>query len=467
MKGREEKTKMNSKLIMDYNDKPKAGQWVALSFQHVFAMFSATVLVPMLTGMPISTALFSSGVGTLIYILCTKGRVPMYLGSSFAYISYICTALATSGQGLGAVLTGVLVVGVIYCLVALAIKIFGVAWLNRLLPPIVVGPMILVIGLSLSASAVNNTGMVIGTNADGSAMSALQSFSYYWKDILCALFTMVVTAVIAIRGKGILKITPFLFGILAGYICGLVLYFIPGGRDGFMDFSALVQAVTHPAQWFSLPKLTILGWKDSTGVISMAKINFSAALTVIPLAFATICEHVGDHEVLGKITGKNYIEKPGLHRTLLGDGLATAFAGLVGSVPNTSYGENTAVVGMTKIGSVWVTGGAAVLAVILSFFNVFVQLIATIPSAVMGGLCLILYGFIGFNGLKVLFDARIDMTATRNSIIISVMLVIGLGGATFLGFSGMALASIFGILLNLLLPKGQEEKAPQAEDAAQ
>lgn len=450
----------NSNLILDYNQKPKKAQWVALSFQHVFAMFSATVLVPMLTGMPISVALFSSGVGTLIYILCTKGRIPMYLGSSFAYISYISTALATSGQGLGAVLTGVVAVGVIYCIVTLAIKIFGVDWLNKLLPPIVVGPMILVIGLGLSSSAVNNTGMI----SLGGTATALESFAYYWKDIVVALFTMAFTACVAIKGKGIFKITPFLFGIAAGYILGVILYFVPGGREGFMDFSALIECAKTPSTWFKLPEITLLGWKDSTGVISMAKINFSAVLTVIPLAFATICEHIGDHEVLGNITGRNYLSQPGLHRTLLGDGLATLFAGVVGSVPNTSYGENTAVVGMTKIGSVWVTGGAAVLAIILSFFNLFVKLISTIPTAVMGGICLILYGFIGFNGLKVLFDAKIDVTDTRNSVIISVMLVIGLGGATFLGFSGMALASILGILLNLFLPYGEGKKpAKQAK----
>ena len=195
----------------------------------------------------------------------------------------------------------------------------------------------------------------------------------------------------------------------------------------------------------------------------MAKINFAAAISVIPLAFVTICEHIGDHKVLGSITGKDYLSEPGLHRTLLGDGVATVFAGLIGGPANTSYGENTSVVGMTKIGSVWVTGGAAVIAILLSFCNIFTTLIATIPAAVMGGVCMILYGFIAANGLRTLIDSKVDMSKTRNLIIVSVMLVIGLGGGalkftTDIQFSGMALATIFGILLNVILPKEKEEK---------
>lgn len=200
------------------------------------------------------------------------------------------------------------------------------------------------------------------------------------------------------------------------------------------------------------------------------KINFSAAIAVIPLAFVTICEHIGDHEVLGSITGKDYLEDPGLHRTLLGDGIATAFAGLIGGPANTSYGENTSVVGMTKIGSVWVTGGAAVIAILLSFCNIFTTLIASIPGAVMGGVCLILYGFIAANGLRTLVDAKVDMTKSRNLIIISVMLVIGIGGGALritqdIQFSGMALATIFGVLLNTFLPKEVESDVENVDES--
>ena len=439
-------------LILDYNEKPaKKSQWFFLSFQHVFAMFSATVLVPLLTGLPISTALFASGVGTLIYILCTKGKVPIYLGSSFAYISYIQTVLAstvlTGNPSYGPALTGLVAVGLIYVIVALVIKFVGVKWIHKLLPPVVIGPMIMVIGLGLAGSAVSNTGLVVGGD---------------WRSMVVAVLTVIIVGIIAIRGKGFLKIIPFLIGIIAGYIIALALNWI--GDTRLIDFTELGNVIKDPKQWFALPRFIFLGWKDAElgAGISMAKVSFAAVISVIPLSFVTISEHIGDHEVLGSITGKNYLEEPGLHRTLMGDGIATAFAGLIGGPANTSYGENTSVVGMTKIGSVWVTGGAAVIAILLSFCNVFTTFIATIPNAVMGGVCLILYGFIASNGLKVMFDKKVDLTKTRNIVIISVMLVIGLGGAAIKitelsSLTGMALSMIFGILLNLILPKEKEE----------
>ncbi len=445
-------------LILDYNEKPsKISEWFFLSFQHVFAMFSATVLVPLLTGLPISTALFASGVGTLIYILCTKGKVPIYLGSSFAYISYIGAAAAKNGFGMitsyGPALTGLVAVGVIYVIVALIIKYVGVNWLNKLLPPVVIGPMIMVIGLGLSSSAVNNTGIVAGGD---------------WRAMVVAIATLLFIAFLSIKGKGFIKIIPFLLGIIGGYIVAICLNWI--GDEQLINFEPLIEVIKDPSQWFTLPKFIFLGWKDADlgAGVSMAKVSFSAVLTVIPLAFATICEHIGDHKVLGQITNRDYISEPGLHRTLMGDGIATAFAGFIGGPANTSYGENTSVVGMTKIGSVWVTGGAAVIAIALSFFNVFTTFIATIPNAVMGGVCLILYGFIAANGLKVIIEEKVDMTKTRNLIIVSVMLVIGLGGAAIkltsaATLSGMALAMIFGVVLNLILPKEKEETSEETK----
>ena len=445
-----------SNLILDYNQKPKGGLWVLLSFQHIFAMFSATVLVPMLTGLPISVALFASGVGTLIYILCTKGKVPIYLGSSFAYISYIIAAFkmtetVTYPGDFGAALTGIVVVGLIYVIVSLVIKFAGVEWLKKLLPPVVIGPMIMVIGLSLATTAVSQTGLVAGGN---------------WRDIVVAICTMLVVSFLAIRAKGFLKVIPFLIGIVFGYLLALILNVIGNDSKLFFDsagadkLSALVEVIKTPSKWFALPEFKFLGWKnaDLGAGISMVKINFGAALSVIPLSFATLSEHIGDHQVLGKITGKDYLVEPGLHRTILGDGVATLFAGLIGGPANTSYGENTSVVGITRVGSVWVTGGAAIVAICLSFFNLFNKVIYAIPNAVMGGVCLILYGFIASNGLKTIIDSKVDMTKTRNLIIVSVMLVIGLGGAVIkIGSQGQftttALAMIFGIILNVILPK--------------
>lgn len=447
---------MAEKMLLGANDRPKTGKWIALSFQHVFAMFSATVLVPMLTGLPISVALFSSGVGTLIYILCTKKKVPIYLGSSFAYITYIISASTMTGGGIGAAMTGLLVVGIIYMIISLIISFVGSDWLNKLLPPVVVGPMIMVIGLGLAGTACQSAGLTL--NADGSLQD--------WRVIVVALATMFITACISIKAKGFLKVIPFLIGICGGYILAVVLGFIPfEGYGALIDFTELKEVITTPSKWFALPEFKILGWKDQElgAGISMVKVNFAAALSVIPLAFVTMCEHIGDHKVLGSITGQDYIKEPGLHRTLLGDGVATAFAALIGGPANTSYGENTSVVGITKIGSVWVTGLAAVFAICLSFINIFTTFIATIPGAVMGGVCLILYGFIASNGLKTLIDSKVNMRSTRNLIIVSVMLVIGLGGATIsygiFTFAGMALAAIIGIILDKALPKENKEQA--------
>ncbi len=442
------------KLLLGPKDRPKTGKWIALSFQHVFAMFSATVLVPMLTGLSISVALFCSGVGTLIYILCTKKKVPIYLGSSFAYIAYINTAMAIGVEegerNYGAAFTGLLIVGLIYMLISLIITFAGSNWLNKLLPPVVVGPMIMVIGLGLASTACSNAGFV--ANGD-------------WRAIVVAIFTMFFTAFISIKAKGFLKVVPFLVGILAGYILAVGIGFIPFGDNGHLiNFTNLWNVIKTPAKWFTLPEFKILGWKDKElfAGISMVKLNFAAALNVIPLAFVTMCEHIGDHKVLGQITGEDYIKDPGLNRTLLGDGLATAFAAIIGGPANTSYGENTSVVGISKVASVWVTGGAAVIAILLSFCNIFTTFIATIPNAVIGGVCLILYGFIGANGLKTLIDAKVDMKDTRNLIIVSVMLVIGLGGAIIsygnFALSGMALSAIVGILLDKLLPKSKPVK---------
>lgn len=445
----------NEQITLEPGYKPKTGKLVLLSFQHIFAMFSATILVPMLTGLPISVALFSSGVGTLIYILCTKGKVPIYLGSSFAYITYILFAAGITkneageiidvANGYGPALSGLVVVGLVYCIIAVIIKYAGIKWLKRLLPPVIIGPMIIIIGLGLASNAVGNTG--ITRNGD-------------WRSIVVALTTVLVIAFTAIKAKGFLKVVPFLIGIISGYVVAVVLHLSTSATMGaFMNFDSLSAVLASPKEWFKLPELMILGNADKElfAGISMYKFSLSAAISVIPLAFVTICEHIGDHEVLGNITHKDYLENPGLHRTLLGDGIATMFAGLIGGPANTSYGENTSVVGISKIGSVYVTGGAAIIAILLSFCNIFTTFISSIPTAVMGGTCLILYGFIASNGLKTLFDAKVDMTKTRNLIIVSVMLVIGLGGAEIKlndvsSFTGMALAAIFGIILNLILP---------------
>lgn len=447
------------KMLYDTHEKPSIGKWFLLSFQHVFAMFGATILVPMLTGLPVSVALFTSGVGTLIYILCTKAKVPVYLGSSFAYIGAICAAAGynpetgIAANGYGAAMTGILAVGVIYIIVALIIKFVGKKWIDVAFPPIIIGSMIMVIGFGLSSTAISSSGLVSGGN---------------YKDILIAFVSLAIVIVCSMYLKGFFKVIPFLIGILGGYIFAIIL--------GRVDFTNFVETIKDPSQWFKIPEFMFLSYKDSQAnvlgtQITFHKINAAALLTVIPLAFVTICEHIGDHAVLGKITGKDYLHDPGLDRTLLGDGIATSFAALFGGPANTTYGENTSVVGLTRVGSVWVTGGAAVIAIVLSFFNVFVELINTIPGSVMGGICIILYGFIGINGLKVIIDKKVDMSKIKNLVIMSAILVIGLGGAVIdfavgnqtLSLEKMGIAAIVGIILNFALPEKKNKKEDKEE----
>ncbi len=443
---------MNEKMILGVSEKPKKGKWLALSFQHVFAMFGATILVPFLTGLPISVALFASGAGTLIYILCTNAKVPVYLGSSFAYIGVIGAVSGFTETGVGnyaSALTGLLVVGIIYAIISIIIRYVGKKWIEIALPPIVIGPMIMIIGLGLSGVAINNSGLNGGS----------------WKDMLTAVVAFGIVILIALKGKKFVKIIPFLFGIVGGYIFASII--------GNVDFSNLVEVITHPAQWFRIPEFMFLGWKDGSATvlgseITFYQINLTAVLTIAPLAFVTAAEHIGDHAVLSKIVGKDFLRDPGLEKTLLGDGLATAFAAMIGGPANTTYGENTSVVGMTRVASVWVIGGAAVIAMLLSFVNVFTTLISTIPASVMGGIWIILYGFIDSNGLKVLIDSKVNMSNLRNLLIVASMLVIGLGGSllqigTFQIYD-MSFAAIVGIVLNFILP-GKDNAAKAIEEA--
>jgi len=442
-------------LIYDAHEKPSAGKWFVLSLQHVFAMFGATILVPLTTGLPVSVALFTSGVGTLIYILCTKAKVPVYLGSSFAYITPIAIISGFNDNVAkpyyGSALTGLFVVGIIYVVIALLVKIAGKGWINKVLPPVIIGPMIAIIGFSLSSVAISSAGLVAGGS---------------WKSILIALVAFLSVILIATFAKGFLKIIPFLVGIVGGYIFALIL--------GKVDIEPIKAVLSNPSEWVKIPEFMFLWFKDKEVTflgtdITFYKLNFAALITIAPLAFVTACEHIGDHAVLSKICDKDFLKDPGLDRTLIGDGIATSFAAMVGGPANTTYGENTAVVGMTKIGSVWVTGLAAVIAIILSFFNVLTVIIQSIPAAVMGGMSIVLYGFIGLNGVKVLIDNRVDFSQTRNMLIASTILVLGLGGAVidFGKFSiyGMALAAIVGILLNAILPKEKEEKRKEASKA--
>ena len=415
-------------MILDVGDRPPLLQWLFLSFQHVFAMFGATILVPTLTGLPVSVALFASGVGTLIYTFVTKRKVPVYLGSSFAYISAVVIAIKAMGGSVDAAQTGLMLVGVIYVVVALIVRVIGKEWIDKLLPPIVIGPMIAVIGLGLAANAVSNAQFI--KDGDPRAM-------------IVAIVTFLIAAPISTKAKGFFKIIPLLIAILGGYVLSLCL--------GLVDFQAVVNA-----KWLSFPDF-ILPFK--IGNFRTYNLYFGPeTLAILPVALVTISEHIGDHTVLGKICGRNFLKDPGLERTLMGDGIATAVSAFLGGPANTTYGENTGVIGMTKISSVYVTGGAACIAILLSCVGKISAFISTIPACVLGGMSILLYGVIASNGLRVLVDNKIDFGKQRNLVIASAMLVIGLGGAilpvgSFMTLSGTALSALVGIILNLILPK--------------
>ena len=379
-----------------------------LSVQHLFAMFGATVLVPLLVGINPCIAIMTAGIGTLIFQLCTKGKVPVFLGSSFAFISPIL-AIMTMYNDYSYVQGGIIAVGIVYAIVALLIKKIGSEKLMNLLPPHVVGAMIIIIGLSLVPSAVTN----INTN------------------VVIALITLGISLVITIFGKGFLKQCGILIAVITGYILSLIM--------GVVDTSIITNA-----DLFFLPTL------------SLPKFSLNALMIIVPISLCTMCEHVGDIVTNGTVVGENFIKEPGLHRTMLGDGLATLVAGLLGSVPNTSYGENTSVLAITKNYNPKILKRTAIMAIILSLIGVFGALIQSVPACVIGGISLQLYIMIAWVGFKNIKDNK-SYKSIKNLVIIILMLAIGLGGVTLtigsVTLSSLALSAIIGITINYIANK--------------
>ncbi|GHV70136.1 uracil permease [Spirochaetia bacterium] len=418
--------------ILGPQARPTLGYWIPLSIQHVFAMFGATILVPLLTGLDPATALFTAGTGTLIYILCTGARVPAFLGSSFAFIPPLISITAAYGD-IRYALGGAVAAGIFYCLVGLIIRFAGTRWLDKALPPVVIGSVIVVIGLNLAPTA-----MSMAMN-DSEGNYSLVMFSI-------ATVTLAVTVGANIFLKGFFSTIPILIGLLAGYLFTLLMGFnFPAYR--IIDFN-----IVKEAPWFGLPQFAV------------PKFSLVPIITFIIVSLATICEHLGDTLVTSKVVGQDFYKNPGLHRTLAGDGLATAWAAFWGGPPNTTYGENIGVMAITKVYSVWVIGGAAVVAVILSMFRKFGALIQTIPTPVMGGISMLLFGIIASSGLRTIVESGVDYKDKRNLTISSVIFVIGIGGGKLafditkdlrFELAGVALATVVGIILNLIFPAGR------------
>ncbi|HWK23931.1 MAG TPA: solute carrier family 23 protein [Ureibacillus sp.] len=426
-----------SKAVLDINEKPSGGQLITLSFQHMFAMFGSTILVPQLVGLSPAIALLTSGIATIIFLLITQFKVPAYLGSSFAFISPIISVAGLNEAGVainpGNAMIGAMAVGIVYAIVSLIIWKTGYRWLMRLLPPIVVAPVIIVIGLGLAGTAVD---MAMNITVDNVKQYSGLHFS-------AALVTLFAAIIFNVYFKNILSAMPILLGIVVGYIYSCII--------GIVDFTPVKEAT-----WFALPEFLI------PGVDYEFKVTSTILFAMVPIVIVTISEHIGHQLVLGKVVNRNYIKDPGLHRSLLGDGLGTFVSSLIGGPPKTTYGENIGVLAITKVYSVYVIGGAAVIAIVLSFFGKAMALINTIPTAVLGGISILLFGIIASSGLRMFVENKIDFGNNRNMVIASVILVVGIGGAKIaigdsFEISGMALAAIIGVLMNLLLPGRDKE----------
>lgn len=409
---------MNNKIIQ-VEERPPLLQSIPLSFQHLFAMFSASVLVPMLFKIDPGVVLLMNGIGTLLFILITKGKAPAFLGSSFAFLSPTFVILGSQGMNFRYALGGFVISGLVFCAVALIIKFFGTKWIDILLPPAAMGPVVALIGLELSGVAASMGGLTL-------------SDTYKAIDPKLVI-VFVVTLLVAVFGSVLFRkffaVIPILVAIIVGYIVALCL--------GMVDFSTVGQGAIIALPNFQLPIF------DSTAI-----------MIILPATLVVISEHIGHQLVTSKIVGRDLIKDPGLDKSLMADGVSTALSGLVGSVPTTTYGENIGVMAITKVYSVWVIGGAAVFSALLAFIRPISALIQTIPSPVMGGVSFLLYGMIAASGIRLIVESKVDYSRSRNLALTSVVFVTGLSGAFIqLGhvqLKGMALATIVGMVLSLV-----------------
>ncbi len=379
-----------------------------LGVQFLFVAFGATVLVPLLVGIDPAVALFTAGIGTLLFHLITRGMVPVFLGSSFAFIAPIIEA--TKLFGWAGTLSGVIAVGLVYAFVSFLVKLRGIKFVERLFPSVVVGPVLIIIGLSLATAAVDMAKT----------------------DWILAVISLASAITVVIYGKGMTKLIPIFIGIAVGYIVALAW--------GKVDYTAIKEAT-----WIMIPNFTV------------PEFNWQAILYMVPVAIAPIIEHVGDMYAIGGVCNKNFIEKPGLNRTLLGDGIATALAGCFGGVPNTTYSEVTGAISLTKVTNPFILRIAAITAIVFAFVGKISGFLKTIPQAVLGGLMLLLFGMIASIGIKTLIDTKTDLSDTRNQVVVSVILTIGIGGAVIeygsFSLAGIGLAATVGIILNLILSR--------------
>lgn len=410
-----------SKQIIQIQEKVPLKKGIPLSIQHIFAMFSASVLVPYILGINPSIALLMNGIGTLLFILITHGRAPAYLGSSFAFISPALLVIGTEGLGYRYALGGFVITGLLMCAIAILISFVGTKWIDIVLPPAAMGPVVALIGLELAGSAAQTGGLMDST---GAMVQDLDS-----RVVIVFFVTLLLAIFGGIIYRGFASAIAILISIVVGYVLALIL--------GLVDFSEISNA-----NWFALPAFQTPQW------------NMQAILIIVPATLVVVSEHIGHQVVTSEVVGKDLLKDPGLHRSMFADGFSTALSGFCGSCPTTTYGENIGVMAITKVYSVWVIGGAAAFSIALAFIGKASVLIQTIPGPVMGGVSFLLYGMIGASGIRLMVDSKIDYSKAKNLMMTSVVFVVGLSGVAInLGscqLTGMSLAAVVGMILGLI-----------------
>lgn len=445
-------------LVYNIKDKPKFGQLIVFAFQQLLAILAATIAVPSIigNGMSQSAALFGAGVGTIVYLLFTKFNSPVFLGSSFAFIGSMFAAFggAVSAEaGYAGIIFGAIFAGLVYVVIAIAVKVAGVKWINKLMPAVVIGPTVSIIGLSLAGNAVGD--LTLGKVLDAEGASTANPYIA----LICGLVTLFTVILCSVYGKKMTKLIPFIIGILAGYAVAAI-FTVIGVKTGNTGLQIIDFGVFSDMKIFAIPDFSFMMAAKGLKAID-AKYIITVAVAYVPVAFVVFAEHIADHKNLSSVIGKDLLEDPGLHRTLLGDGVGSMVGAIFGGCPNTTYGESVGCVAITGNASVVTIFATAIMAIVISFFGPFVTFLATIPNCVMGGVCVTLYGFIAVSGLKMI--QNVDLGKNRNLFVVAVILICGIGGLTLsfgkVTLTEVACALILGIIVNAILPKDEEAKA--------
>ena len=452
-------------LVYNIKDKPKFGQLIVFAFQQLLAILAATIAVPTIVGngMSQSAALFGAGVGTIVYLLFTKFNSPVFLGSSFAFIGSMLAAFAGAVSveaGYAGIIFGALFAGLVYVIIAIVVKFAGVNWINKLMPAVVIGPTVSIIGLSLAGNAISD--LMKGKVVDLEGASVASPYVA----LICGLVTLFTVIICSVYGKKMAKLIPFIIGILAGYVVAAI-FTVIGIKTGNDALRVIDFSVFSGMKLFAVPDFSFLTAAKGLSAVD-GKYILTVAVAYVPVAFVVFAEHIADHKNLSSVIGKDLLEDPGLHRTLLGDGVGSVAGAFFGGCPNTTYGESVGCVAITGNASVVTILATAIMSIVISFFGPFVTFLSTIPNCVMGGVCITLYGFIAVSGLKMIQD--VDLGDNRNLFVVAIILICGIGGLTLsfgkVTLTEVACALILGIVANLVLggkDKNKPEKTTEKE----